>query len=283
MSINTLQFDIHKNSIQGINTFYHQKETILYSPHGHNFYEVFYVTEGQAIHLCNNIKTIIKKGSLIFIRPGDVHQYLETTVDFSFYNLAFATEKAEAIFSLLDTNFISQNFIKPDNPPEVTLKGSEIDSLTMRFEKEIEITDINNRLCYTINLLISLFPLFSFNNFLVKRIIPNWFQLLLEDIDREKNYTKGLKTFYSLATRSREHVSRCFKQYLDTTPTDYINNKKLIYTSNLLSQSNIDIIEIGEMAGFNSHSHFYHLFKTKFGISPKRYRVLNTVKHKSDY
>lgn len=277
MSIEELQLSMHPNIEHGVQIFFHKAENILFTPHGHSFYEIFYVTEGKATHWCNNASSLIKKGSLIFIRPNDVHQYLDTSPDFSFYNLVFSLETANKLFSLYDFSLIKEHIIENRISPEVTLNIKEADLLTSKFDKDIETIDISTRSFFNVELLTSLLPLFIGSNRYKKEIIPNWFQELLEIIDIDKNYTKGLTFIYSLATRSKEHVSRSFKKYFNTTPTDYINDKKLIYASNLLRQSNIEIIDIGDMAGFNSHSHFYHLFKMKFETSPKQYRVNNSI------
>ncbi|MGL1890294.1 MAG: AraC family transcriptional regulator [Spirochaetaceae bacterium] len=273
MSIDRLPIGIHANIEHGIQIFFHKGETILFSAHGHFFYEIFYVTEGKATHWCNNASSLIKKGSLIFIRPGDIHQYMDTSPNFSFYNLVFSVDTAIKLFSLYDSELISDNIVNSHLSPEVTLNPKEADILSSKFDKDIETTDIKTRSFFNVELLTSLLPMFITSHQYKKDILPNWFQELLELIDVDKNYTKGLTYIYSLATRSKEHVSRSFKKYFDTTPTDYINEKKLIYASNLLRQTNIEIIDIGDMAGFNSHSHFYHLFKKKFTNSPKQYRI----------
>ncbi len=82
MSVKKMTLDIHKNIDHGIQIFYCKGESINPLAHSHTFYEIFCVIEGSAIHLCNDVLTPIKKGSLVFIRPNDVHKYLDSTEDF---------------------------------------------------------------------------------------------------------------------------------------------------------------------------------------------------------
>lgn len=276
MNINKIPLNMHNDINLGIQIFYKKGDSIFYAAHGHSFYEIFCVTEGTATHWCNNISAPLKKGSLIFIRPNDYHQYLNPSDNFSFYNLVFSSETADKIFSLYDSELIHSNLINKENPPEILLSENNILKLTDKFIKDIETTDLKIRSLYNVELLTSILPLFITSNIYKKENLPTWFKDLLESIEKDKNYTKGLLYLYSQATRSREHVSRNFKKYLKMTPTEYINNKKLLYASNLLKQTNIEIINIGEMAGFNSLSHFYHLFKNKFNTSPKNYRTNNS-------
>lgn len=277
MSIDKLSLHIHEDIDLGIQIFYKQCDSILYTAHGHSFYEIFCVTSGEATHWCNETSTKIKKGSLIFIRPRDFHQYLNTSPDFSFYNLVISTETADKIFSLYDEALINNNLLNKEKPPEINLSEIQTDRLTEKFLRDIETTDLKIRSLYNVELLTSILPLFITADIYKKALFPQWFQELIELIEQDKNYTKGITHIYSMATRSREHVSRNFKKYFNKTPTDYINNKKIVYAANLLRQTNIEIIDIGEMAGFNSHSHFYHQFKKRFNTSPKLYRANNSL------
>lgn len=275
MGLDKLPLNMHENIDLGIQIFYKQYNSILYTAHGHNFFEIFCVTSGSATHWCNDKSTTLRKGSLIFIRPKDFHQYLDTSKDFSFYNLVISIESADKILSLYDKKFIRSRLIDSTNPPEINLTENQTDILTEKFLRDIETTDLKIRALYNVEILTSILPLFITPDIYHKEQLPPWFQSLLELIEKDKNYTKGINYIYAQATRSREHVSRNFKKYFNKTPTEYINNKKLLYASNLLRQTNIEIIEIGEMAGFNSHSHFYHQFKIKFNTPPKLYRKKN--------
>lgn len=276
MNVNKITLDTHQNIDHGIQIFYHRGESINPAAHSHNFYEIFCVTEGSAIHWCNSVSAPIKKGSLVFIRPNDVHQYLNSTEDFSFYNLVFSSETVDKIFSLYDKELIMDNLINRELPPGINLTNDQIGRYTGKFDRDISTIDLKIRSLYNVELLTSLLPLFITSNFYKIEIQPTWLQELLELIEKDANYTKGVTYLYKVATRSREHVSRNFKKYLNKTPTEYINSKKLIYASNLLKQTNLEIINISDMAGFNSHSHFYHLFKKRYKTSPRLYRTRNS-------
>ena len=40
-----------------------------YPLHTHEFYEIFYVVRGQAIHEINGLTQVVGEGALVFIRP----------------------------------------------------------------------------------------------------------------------------------------------------------------------------------------------------------------------
>lgn len=44
--------------------------------HSHNFYELFYITNGTIKHSLNNEIDELSTGDVIFLRPGDIHCFL---------------------------------------------------------------------------------------------------------------------------------------------------------------------------------------------------------------
>ena len=76
----------------------------------------------------------------------------------------------------------------------------------------------------------------------------------------------------SFCRKSREHVSRSYKRYMNRTFSQYLNQIKLEQAARLLVNSNISIIEIAYKTGFNNLNYFYRLFREKYMLSPSRYR-----------
>lgn len=68
------------------------------------------------------------------------------------------------------------------------------------------------------------------------------------------------------------NLNRVFRQNLNTTPTAYINQLRLRYARELLLKTNLSILEVSLEAGYENLSHFYHLFREAFGISPGNLR-----------
>ena len=56
------------------------------------------------------------------------------------------------------------------------------------------------------------------------------------------------------------------------TPSQLVNDIRLEYAARCLMQSKAEIMDICADAGFDSLSHFYHLFRAYFGISPRQFR-----------
>jgi len=64
---------------------------------------------------------------------------------------------------------------------------------------------------------------------------------------------------------------------MNCTPTEYINHARLKLASQMLLNPQQKIVDICYAVGFESISYFYHLFKSKFGNSPSRYRKNQSI------
>ena len=62
--------------------FRHVKnETEKFVFHCHEYYEIFIMTKGKALHQVNGKTDIVEPGTLIFIRKDDVHDYKRREVE----------------------------------------------------------------------------------------------------------------------------------------------------------------------------------------------------------
>ena len=58
---------VDKNT--GFTYRYVHSETEYFRPHYHDYYELFLMLDGAAIHMVNGAELPLKRGSLVFIRP----------------------------------------------------------------------------------------------------------------------------------------------------------------------------------------------------------------------
>ena len=74
---------------------------------------------------------------------------------------------------------------------------------------------------------------------------------------------------------SHQYFCRIFKEATGQTPWGYITFVRIEESKKLLRDSEIKIIEIPEMVGFESQSYFTKIFKKETGYTPGRYRREN--------
>lgn len=71
---------------------------------------------------------------------------------------------------------------------------------------------------------------------------------------------------------SRYYVSHLFKELMNTTFVNYVNELRLTRAAMLLTTTDTPIIEIAGMSGFNNISNFNRAFKMYYDTTPSKYR-----------
>ena len=71
------------------------------------------------------------------------------------------------------------------------------------------------------------------------------------------------------------YLIRLFKSEIDTTPTQYILETRLVRARYQLLQTDASVQEVAQSTGFANTSYFIKRFKERFGTSPLKYRKEN--------
>ncbi|MGN0478218.1 MAG: helix-turn-helix domain-containing protein [Hominenteromicrobium sp.] len=241
-----------------------------YKIHTHDFYELFLVPKGSAVHLINGRSQLLTEGSFVLIRPGDVHRYdFFNNADFELLDIGIPTTLFTRLCAYLQLD--RAQFDAPALPLHCVLSGSTLSDVKNKLLKSQQFRDPKAGTLY----MMSLFP-FLIQLFLLspapEAFLPQWFSALLEKMDEPENYIAGLPRLLELANMSQEHLTRSFHRYIGLTPTAYINGKRMGLAARLLLESDMPVIEVGGACGFNSLSRFYRLFSERYGCPPKAFR-----------
>jgi AraC family cel operon transcriptional repressor len=252
------------------------KETA--SIHTHTFYEFFIVTSGSALHLVNQSIQTITKGDIIFIRPKDTHSYgFYYSDDFRIVNIGFSTQLFQDIQIFYDHTTMLQSLLDTELPPCIHVDDENCDYITSNFleiGQMMKTPDIQKTIFYAKSCLAKIFSsyFFHYSTDTSMTSCPSWFTFMVKEMQRIENLKLGYLRMLELSPCSPNHLSRLFRQIMSSTPTEYINNKRLEYSVYLLTQTGEDILEISLFCGFSSLSHYYHLFKKKYNCSPAVFR-----------
>lgn len=105
-----------------------------------------------------------------------------------------------------------------------------------------------------------------------------------KEIEFEKAIESNLFNNLSIAElamithRSESTLKRDFKKYYNESPATYFRNKKLEKALQMVKDNQISITDITYECGFENAAHFSTLFRKKYGISPKKYRLTQIEK-----
>ena len=100
----------------------------------------------------------------------------------------------------------------------------------------------------------------------VKKVCTYVDENLAKDISLEEAADfAGVSSFY---------LSKLFKEEKGETFINYISEKRLEKSRQLLSETELSIKEITAEVGYNDQNYFSRIFKNKYGLSPKEYRKI---------
>ena len=91
-------------------------------------------------------------------------------------------------------------------------------------------------------------------------------------VDANLSKDISLETAADFAGLSSFYLSKLFKEEKGETFINFISDKRLEKSRQLLEQTELSIKEITAEVGYNDQNYFSRIFKNKYGLSPKEYR-----------
>ena len=255
---------------------YVHSTTEYFRPHYHDYYEIFILYDGTALHLINGEEKKLYAGDAVFIRPSDTHDYrCINEKGFDMLNITFTADTAKEIFGFLGKGFDADVLFKSKLPPCVKLSEEYKKKLSeqmtyIRIIADDRLDELKSSLRVLIFNLIT--EAFSPKGSGALPEAPLWLCELREKLREDGNFMQGNLDIPKLTDKSREHISRCMKKYYGVTVSEYLNDLRLNYISNMLQYSNHNILDIIFESGFNNVSWCCECFKKKYGVSMSEYR-----------
>ena len=244
--------------------------------HTHDFPEIHWVEQGEGLHNVNGGSIPIRTSHLLMMRPTDVHGFeCNEESDLVLGVVAFRAETLEHI----RTRYFSDmpSFYGGASPLPHMI---ELDSEPLRRTSEqADLLANSTRTIFHIErfLLNLFFVIESQGPERLPPLCPDWLRRAYTRMQKAELLAGGVKEFRQLCNRSEAHVSRVCRQWLNATPSQIVNRFRLDYAARELSMTDRKILDISMDCGFDSLSHFYRLFRQRYGISPRAYRIRNKV------
>ncbi|MFE3867914.1 helix-turn-helix domain-containing protein [Flavobacterium sp. LS2P90] len=108
-----------------------------------------------------------------------------------------------------------------------------------------------------------------------KEVIPKKVKNLVEFINANIDKKLEVDQLLQVTNWTKRHLTRVFKQFLKTSPYQYILIRKIEKSKALLKETEIPINEIAFELGFQNYSSFYSAFKKLNEDTPNNYRKKN--------
>lgn len=258
---------------------------INFPSHKHNYIEFNYVYQGKLTQIIDNKEITLQKGELIFLNQYITHEIKASRKEDIIINFIIRPEFFDYIITLLgNENTISKFLLTTlytnyDEGEYLYFKVSErkdIQDLLERIIIEIYTSSIMKKA--TIKLLVGLLLVELIKNSQNIEVysVDNYEKLLiiqsLKYID--EFYDKGTLLELSKKLNQPDYkLSKLIKKHTKMTFKELLQEKKLSKAIELIKSTNYSIVEIIDLVGYENPTYFYKIFKTKFGMTPREYKL----------
>lgn len=275
--------DIFYDTLKGV-LLYHNTLN-KYPLHWHNELELIMPLSGSfTIKFHNDTTAVVDcaPGDLILIAPGTLHEYL---------GLGPAGEKMILLFDI--TSYSQVSLLVPllkTLPPYVHVKKSQFPVETARLQDyfwEIErlYGESDEFLQISVYSLVTLILAQIGSMHLsdatvvtdTKDLQPKNIEKLVNVtnyIDAHRGEDMSVDQLAEMAGFSKFHFERLFKSCMGISCYQYITKRRILLAQELLSNSELTVMDVALQSGFFSLSTFNRVFKDTNGCSPTEYRKL---------
>jgi len=245
--------------------------------HDHDFHELFWVEESQGVHLINGRFIPLQSGDLILIRAPDAHAVYSGKPgrQLRIVNFAFHAQ----VWTYLRKRYFNGAplFFSAPTLAARSYKLDEYQLTSIRQAASLLRSGLRDRL-QAESFLLSVLALLKVDRFNSEfKAAPEWLREACTEIGLNRNFAGGMPALARLAGRSPEHIAREFRRHLNRTPTDVINDARMSHAADRLATTDDDIVAIALDCGLENLGHFYRLFRTQFGCTPRVYRLRQRV------
>ncbi|CUP23140.1 MULTISPECIES: AraC family transcriptional regulator [Clostridium] len=252
--------------------------------HMHPFTEIFFITSGQGTFQIGDEIVSVKESDLILINPNCSHTERSVSssnpleyIVFAINNLAIGISPS----TLNEDN--SKDALNTYKVLNFNKKKSEILYNLNTLINELEEKNLNYELaCKSI---LTLFLIQVMRNTSSDIFITENFEKVNIECMKIKNYIDShysenitLDFLSNLTYVNKFHLVHLFTKEMGISPINYLINKRIDESKNLLITTNYSIRDISSIVGFSNSSYFSQMFKKIAGISPKDFRLNNSKK-----
>ncbi len=259
---------------------------IPYSLHGHNFYELVIVVSGRGMHLGEGSEYPIGEGSVLFVRPGEVHGY-DKIDNLKLYNVLLGSDLfSKEISDLSEMPGFKTFFLHTEeNIPILKLNSyqlSETVSLLRDIKAESERAgfakgSIAMTYAKTLQLVIKIARIHNPKPKGAVRTTAERLKPVMHLIEQNLHRPLPLEEMVDSANMSASTLNRQFKAYTGWSPVEFHIHRRVAYACSLILKTDMSVEELSEATGFSDANYFSRQFRSHMHMSPKQYKKLWSV------
>ena len=255
--------------------------------HRHNYIEIMYVCKGSITHYIEGEEIVMQKGDILLLNQHVKHgikraEYDDVGINFialpEFFNIPLSMLRANNVLTSFLVSTLRQNrkiadyllFKIGDNLAIENLMENLIDSM---LHEEKDNDNLNQHLMGLVFLYLTKH---------IEKLTTNYSQnaqdVILQSLLNYINtsyQTASLTKFADDFNQSVSVLSKMIKKSTGHTFQELLQRTRFKKATKLLIETDMPIDDIVVAVGYENQSYFYRRFKEIYGMTPRKYRLLN--------
>ena len=260
---------------------------VYFPAHRHNFVEVLYVCEGSLTNIIDGKKVIVNKGELLFLNQFTKHEILKAGQNDIAINFMVLPEFFDVAYSMAgNDNMLADflvNVLRQDEERGEYLHFKVAEVLQIQNLLENIIYSLvtgrgnQNKINQTTMGLIFLYLMDSVQY--VEMRLPNQYENMISmttlDYIEQKYRTATLTELCDMLHLPMHVLSKMIKKTTGFNFKELLQRKRLSKAVKLMCDTDLPISDIIAAVGYENNSYFHRVFKERYGVTPRAFRVAN--------
>ncbi|MCD8014201.1 MAG: AraC family transcriptional regulator [Lachnospiraceae bacterium] len=255
--------------------------------HRHNYIEALYVCEGSLTNIINEKQVVIRKGELLFLNQFTRHEILPAGENDIAINFIMLPEFFDVAYTMTGKNNVLEEFLanilRRNEERGEYLHFKVADSLQIQNLLENMIYSLvtgqndESRINQTTMGLIFMYLVDSIQ--CVEMRLPDQYENMISMTTLnyiEQKYRTATLTELSEQLHLPLHVlSRLIKKSTGHNFKELLQRKRLNKSVQLLCDTDLPVNDIIASVGYENNSYFHRVFKERYNMTPRAFRVKN--------
>ncbi len=246
---------------------------VMPQPHSHDYYELYFLLDGEREFFIENKMFIVPKNTLIVVPPFCIHKteggpYHRININVS-PSLLNKTEnefliKARENIAVKITDDYKELIVK------LLTEGSKIQSVNIRSKKD-SLLALTKTIILFLSMQESVSLTLASSSYSMKYVSPEVLKIIYY-INTHYNQQITLKSLCDYFFMSKVSLCKKFKEVMNCSIMEYVMRIRLNKAKVLLRDSSKSIEDVAFECGFSSANYFGLIFKKEIGLSPLNYK-----------
>ena len=260
---------------------------IHFPAHRHNFIEVLYVCQGQLTNVIGGREVVIRKGELLFLNQFTRHEILPAGKDDIAINFMILPEFFDVAYTMAGNNNVLADFLvnvlrqDEERGEYLHFRVSEVLQIQNLLENMIySLVTGNgdqNRINQTTMGLIFLYLLESVQY--VEMRVPNQYENMISmttlDYIEQQDRTATLTELCAKLNLPMHVLSKMIKKNTGFNFKELLQRKRLNKAVELMCETDLPVSDIIAAVGYENGSYFHRVFKERYHMTPRAFRIAN--------